>query len=111
MPDTQDYTSISQPMGGDHFKLLTRWVCEFKDDFVEPSTGKEMPIVFMLGLGDIVNYGNVVAQWEIADAAYDNLDSCGVPYLATYGTLSYITGPFGPNSADGSQRRGGLRHG
>ena len=55
MPDTQHYTSISQPMGGDHFKLLTRWVCEFKDGFVEPSTGKEMPIVFMLGLGDIVN--------------------------------------------------------
>jgi hypothetical protein len=99
MPDTQDYTSISQPMGGDHFKLLTRWVCEFKDNFEEPSTGKEMPIVFMLGLGDIVNHGQIVAQWEIADAAYDNLDACGMPYLATYGNHDTNGAPWYHNGS------------
>ena len=47
-PDTQFYTAGAwQPAGGEHFDLTGRWVCEFKDNFVEPSTGKMMPIVFV----------------------------------------------------------------
>ena len=85
-PDTQDYTrSGVQPTGGDHFELMGRWACEFKDSFVEPSTGKEMPIVFVQGLGDIVLTWNIATQFAIADAAYAHLDACGIPYLAIAG--------------------------
>jgi hypothetical protein len=85
-PDTQDYTrSGVQPTGGDHFELMGRWACEFKNSFVEPSTGKEMPIVFVQGLGDIVVTWNKETEFAIADAAYGHLDACGIPYLAIAG--------------------------
>ena len=85
-PDTQDYTRPGvQPTGGDHFELMGRWACEFKDSFVEPSTGKEMPIVFVQGLGDIVQSWNKETEYAIADAAYGHLDACGIPYLAIAG--------------------------
>jgi hypothetical protein len=85
-PDTQDYTRAGvQPTGGDHFELMGRWACEFKDRFVEPSTGKEMPIVFVQGLGDIVVNWHKATEYAIADAAYGHLDACGIPYLAIAG--------------------------
>ena len=45
MPDTQLYTFLNrQPEGAAHFDLLTRYICDNAAGWVEPSTGKQMPI-------------------------------------------------------------------
>ncbi len=90
VPDTQLYTAADppfefQPQGGAHFDLIMRWICAHAASWTEPSTGKQMPILITLGLGDMVNSSLNVAQWAIAEAAYDVLESCGMPYIAVMG--------------------------
>lgn len=93
MPDTQNYTEPEhQPEGGNHFDLVTRWICEYAPSFTEPSTGKQMPIAMVIHLGDIVQVGNRESEWILADAAFDNLDSCpggAVPYVVVPGNHDY----------------------
>jgi hypothetical protein len=87
MPDTQWYTNaLYQPQGGDHLDLITRYVCANRTAWVEPSTGKAMPILMVLHLGDLVQH-NQPAEWQIADAAFANLDLCvpEVPYVVALG--------------------------
>jgi hypothetical protein len=95
MPDIQNYTqTIWQPAGAAHLDLTTRWICENRT-YVEPDTGKEMPVVMVLQLGDLVQTGDwdedgdgVLEEWARSDAAFDNLDACAggpVPYLVVAG--------------------------
>lgn len=99
MPDVQFYTHLPlQPEGANHLDLITRWICENRT-FVEPATGKEMPIVMVLQLGDLVQSGDLdedgdgtLDEWERVDAAFDNLDACAggaVPYLVVSGNHDY----------------------
>jgi hypothetical protein len=97
LPDTQLYTHLTrQPRGAAHLDLITRWICANRSAWVEPSTGKEMPIVMVIQLGDLVQTGDLdegtngtLDEWERIDAAFDNLDACpgggSVPYLVTLG--------------------------
>jgi hypothetical protein len=89
MPDTQSYTVATfQPKGGNHLDLVTRYICANRTGWTEPSTGKQMPILMTIHLGDIVQSNEVVeAEWQLADAAFDNLDACtpAVPYVVTIG--------------------------
>ncbi len=86
VPDTQVYTADDfQPEGGAHFDLIMRWVCAHAASWTEPATGKQMPILITLGLGDIVQGSLKVSQWAMADAAHDVLDACGMPYIAVMG--------------------------
>ena len=63
--------------------------------WVEPSTGKVMPILMVLQLGDIVQTG-LDPEWQMADAAFANLELCvpEVPYVVALGNhgLGHIDG-------------------
>ena len=86
MPDTQWYThALYQPQGAAHLDLVTRYICANRTGWTEPSTGKVMPILMVLQLGDIVQTGQV-PEWQIADAAFANLDLCvpEVPYVVAF---------------------------
>jgi len=95
MPDTQNYTTLAnQPAAANHLDLVTRYICQQRAAWTEPSTGKQMPISMVIHLGDIVQSGDLeeavagpLAEWQRASAAFDNLDSCDpvVPYLVTNG--------------------------
>ena len=84
IPDTQLYTAANppyefQPQGGAHFDLIMRWICAHATSWTEPSTGKQMPILITLGMGDMVQGSLVVSQWAIADAV---LQAIAAPWLA-----------------------------
>jgi hypothetical protein len=93
LPDTQFYTdAVHHPHGAAHLDLVTRYLCRERTAWVEPSTGKQMPILMALQLGDLVQSGDrreagALAEWERVDAAFDNLDACRprVPFLVTNG--------------------------
>jgi hypothetical protein len=92
MPDTQAYT-VSGGWGSapnDHLDLITRYICANRTAFREPATGKEMPILMVLELGDMVDGGTptaVLGQWQVISDAFDNLDNCNpvVPYVVAVG--------------------------
>ena len=90
--DTQNYANLgpsgsggANPEAAEHFKLLFRWACKYKDGWTETRTGYTMPIIMVVGLGDIVDVQSEADQWTLADAAYDNLDACLLPYIAIVG--------------------------
>ena len=94
MPDTQNYVQAAyQPEGGAHLDLVTRYLCQNRTAWQEPSTGKVMPILMVVQLGDIVDHpvasepAGPLAEWVRADAAFDNLDACDpvVPYVVAAG--------------------------
>jgi hypothetical protein len=95
MPDTQLYSWLpNQPAGANHLDLVTRYICDHRSAWTEPTTGKTMPILMMIQLGDLVQRGDLtetvagpLAEWKRVDAAFDNLDACTprVPYLVTNG--------------------------
>jgi len=100
MPDTQSYVySGHQPKGGAHLDLVTRYICDNRTAWTEPTTGKQMPILMTIHLGDIVERGdgggpdNNDGEWLLADSAFDNLDSCSptVPYLVTLGNHDIVS--------------------
>lgn len=103
MPDTQRYTRLSmQPEGANHLDLVTRYICANRTGWTEPRTGKRMPILMVIQLGDLVDRGDAgedkagpLAEWARVDAAFDNLDACDpvVPYLVTTGNhdLAYAS--------------------
>jgi hypothetical protein len=99
MPDTQGYVNATfQPKGGNHLDLVTRYICDHRTSWTEPSTGKQMPILMTIHLGDLVQSADGgtanpnEAQWALVDSAFDNLDSCSpnVPYLVTLGNHDIV---------------------
>ena len=56
MSDTQAYTFASGfgALPANHIDLVTRYICANRTAWKEPSTGKEMPILMVLQLGDLV---------------------------------------------------------
>ena len=99
MPDTQAYTRLPvQPQAAAHLDLVTRYICANATAWTEPSTGKLMPILMTIQLGDLVDSGDrtevvagPLAEWVRIDAAMDNLDNCDpvVPYLVVPGNHDY----------------------
>jgi hypothetical protein len=95
MPDTQSYVKRSfQPQGAAHLARITRYICEHRTSWTEPNTGKRMPILMVIQLGDLVEMADrgdgrnaPFAEWERVDAAFRNFDECDpvVPYLVTVG--------------------------
>lgn len=88
MPDTQHYTEDSkQPAAGNHLNLVTQYVCDHRSAWTEPTTGKTMPIVMVVQLGDLVQRSHQVPEWERVSAAFETFDSCtpNVPYVVTNG--------------------------
>ncbi len=76
LPDTQIY-SKSYP---NILAAQTQWIADHKTD---------MNIQLVVGLGDIVDAGGRIYQWQNADAAYRTLDGAGVPYVAAIGNHDY----------------------
>ncbi|MCA9951240.1 MAG: DNRLRE domain-containing protein, partial [Anaerolineales bacterium] len=81
MPDTQHYTDI--PANEANFAAQTQWIVDNKDS---------RNIVFITGLGDIVQNGNVDSEWQIADTAYSLIENPvttsltdGIPYGLSVG--------------------------
>jgi hypothetical protein len=94
IPDTQDYVlDTFQPAGGNHLDLIGRYVCENRSSWIEKSTGKQMPIVMLLHLGDMVQNGNRFSEWQIVSDAFDHLDACDppVPYIVALGNHDYTS--------------------
>lgn len=83
IPDTQHYTLlVTQPQGAAHLDLVTRYICANATAWKEPSTGKVMPILMTIQLGDLVQSGDLtegvagpLAEWERIDAAMDRTTS------------------------------------
>ena len=75
LPDTQNYSEFYPQI----FQSQTQWVAE-------NAATKNIKIV--LGLGDIVNHGSSVTEWQNADAAIRLLDG-KVPYLLAIGNHDY----------------------
>lgn len=96
MPDTQNYTV--GPVGetiprNQHLNLMMDWICAANaaGGFVEPdpvtgAPGKQMPIVMVIQLGDLV-LGQV--GWPKISSAFERLDACNVPYVVTTGNHDY----------------------
>jgi hypothetical protein len=82
MPDTQAYTL--SPAGRSHLQLMARYLCDERPEWVEPSTGKAMPLAMVVQLGDITQ-NNLEPEWSAVDAAFDLLDGCGMPYIVVNG--------------------------
>jgi hypothetical protein len=88
MPDTQNYTDLAhQPQGAAHLDLVTRYLCRERTSWVEPRTGKQMPISMVIQLGDLVQSGDLteavsgpLAEWVRLDAAFDNLGACALGF-------------------------------
>ena len=98
IPDTQKYTTEdNQEFVGGHLGLITEYLCDNKDAWTEPSTGKQMPILLAIHEGDLVHNGDEdeaqpLAEWARIDLAYDNLDACNLRYLVTVGNHDYEGG-------------------
>ena len=75
LPDTQFY-SASYPQ---IFAAQTQWIADHVQD---------QNIQLVVGLGDIVDGGGVLAQWQNADAAY-RLLAGKVPYMIALGNHDY----------------------
>lgn len=98
MPDTQSYTNDSIVNNGEpgatQFRLMTRWACQHQVGWIEPSTGKTMPISMLIQLGDIVENGDAQPiQWQRADAAFDELDTCQIDEDPEPDVLPYLLVP------------------
>ncbi|HKD79017.1 MAG TPA: carboxypeptidase regulatory-like domain-containing protein [Candidatus Angelobacter sp.] len=75
LPDTQFYSSTYPQI----FAAQTRWIADHIQD---------QNIQLVAGLGDIVDSGGSVAQWQNADAAY-RLIAGKVPYMIAIGNHDY----------------------
>jgi hypothetical protein len=76
LPDTQNYSEWHPEI----FKAQTQWI-------VNNRTARN--IKFVLGLGDVVNNGSRVVQFQNADAAVRVLDDAGMPYVLPMGNHDY----------------------
>lgn len=76
LPDTQYYSAVYPQI----FQSQMNWIAANR------ATRK---IQFVLGLGDIVDYGSSVTQWQNADTAVKILDRAAVPYLMPLGNHDY----------------------
>ncbi len=75
LPDTQFYAKSYPQI----FNAETKWIADH---------ASQMNIKLVVGLGDIVDSGSNVGQWQNADAAYRLLDG-KVPYVAAIGNHDY----------------------
>lgn len=75
LPDTQFYSSLNPQI----FAAQTRWVADHVQD---------QNIQLVVGLGDIVDTGGDLTQWQNADAAV-RLLSGTVPYMMAIGNHDY----------------------
>ena len=81
LPDTQNYTE--EPSNRPLFSQQTQWIA----DQVELA-GNPRNIQFVTHLGDIVNYGSSLNQWQVADGAMGILDGV-VKYSVLPGNHDY----------------------
>jgi hypothetical protein len=75
LPDTQNYSATDPAI----FNSQTQWI-------VDNASARNIKLV--LQLGDIVNGGGEIAQWQNADAAMKVLDG-KVPYMVVIGNHDY----------------------
>ena len=93
MPDTQHYVDVNkQPAGLAHIDLVMRYICQQRSAWTEPTTGKTMPIVMVVQLGDLVQRAHVESEWQSISAAFEILDDCTpkVPYVVTSGNHDLV---------------------
>lgn len=76
LPDTQFYSAVYPQI----YQSQMNWIAANR------ATRK---IQFVLGLGDIVDNGSSVTQWQNADAAVRILDRASIPYLMPLGNHDY----------------------
>jgi len=117
MPDIQSYVRRRyQPQGAAHLDLVMRYVCAHRERWQEPRTGKTMPILMLIQLGDLVHGGAAqqeegarLAEWVRVDAAFDRLDECDppVPYLVTLGNHDLDGGQY-QDASEGYDRYFGV---
>jgi hypothetical protein len=76
LPDTQNYSEFYPAT----FKAQTQWIVNNR---------AARNIQFVLGLGDVVNNGSDVKQFQNADAAIRLLDDAGIQYVLPMGNHDY----------------------
>lgn len=75
LPDTQFYSKDNPQI----FDAQTQWIADH---------ASQMNIQLVVGLGDIVDAGGKIYEWQNADIAYRTLDG-KVPYVAAIGNHDY----------------------
>lgn len=75
LPDTQFYSKSNPQI----FNAQTKWIADH---------AAQMNIQLVVGLGDIVDAGGKIYEWQNADVAYRTLDG-KVPYVAAIGNHDY----------------------
>jgi hypothetical protein len=90
LPDTQFYAEAGSPI----FEMQTQWIVDNKD---------AMNIVYVAHVGDCVQNADLVAEWELADAAFSLIEdpsttmlADGIPYGIAVGNHDQI--PIGDPS-------------
>ncbi len=105
MPDTQKYATQFSPI----FAAQTQWIVDNKD---------ALNIAHVMQLGDCVDNGDIVAEWEFADAAFSLIEnpattglSDGIPYSITVGNHDQdpVGDPNGSSTALYNQYFGSAR--
>jgi hypothetical protein len=76
LPDTQIYSAAYPHI----FRSQTEWIARNRS---------AMNIQFVVGLGDIVDQGSTLTQFQNADAAIRVLDQAGIPYVLPLGNHDY----------------------
>src|SRR5688572_31714205 len=76
LPDTQHYSKVYPHI----FRAQTEWIAR---------SASAENIQLVVGVGDIVDDGSDVAQWQNADAAVTVLDRAGIPYVLPLGNHDY----------------------
>ncbi|MCC7387835.1 MAG: DNRLRE domain-containing protein [Phycisphaerales bacterium] len=79
LPDTQFYSE--HPEWTYHFEAQTQWCVDHRD---------EWDIAFVTQLGDVVQHGSEVGEWQRADSSVDILDGL-VPYSVAMGNHDWAS--------------------
>jgi hypothetical protein len=67
LPDTQNYSEFYPAI----YAQQTAWIAQ---------NAAALNLRFVAHVGDVVNHGNSIAEWNNADAAMSTLDLLGIPY-------------------------------
>ncbi len=87
LPDTQHYSSLFPEI----WQSQAKWICENKDN---------LTIDFVSHVGDIVDNGNSIEMWEVANSSFSCIKEMGIKYGLAPGNHDFNSGQNYSNYLD-----------